>query len=114
MELKETLLALERELAAGDGETYRRLLTADARVVVPGQALTKDETAQAMDASPGWDTFTLDDEAVIPLGEDAALLTYRFSGRRGSDFEYTALMGSVYVRGNDGWRMVFHQQTPLG
>ncbi len=67
MDLKTTLLALERELAAGDGETYRRLVTADARIVVPGQSLTKD----------------------------------------------AALMGSVYVRTADGWRMAFHQQTPL-
>ena len=60
-ELTQTLLALERELAEGDGDTYRRLLTDDAVVVVPGMSLTKAETAEAM----------------------------------------------------DGWRMAFHQQTPL-
>jgi hypothetical protein len=112
-DLKQTLTALERELADGDGDTYRRLLVDDAVVVVPGASLTKEQTAEAMDASPGWDAIDLADERVIRLADDVALLTYRFSGHRGDDFAYTALMGSVYVRGGDGWKMAFHQQTPL-
>ena len=111
-DLTQTLLALDRALAEGDGDTYRRLLTDDALVVVPGMCLTKTETVEAMDASPGWDAIELGDEQVVPLDDSVALLTYRFSGRRGDDFEYTALMGSVYVRRGADWRMAFHQQTP--
>jgi hypothetical protein len=113
MELKTTLYAIERELGAGGGDTYRRHLTDDAVVVVPGQALTKDQTAEAMDASPGWDELAFDDEQIRELGPDTALLIYRFTGRRGDDV-YRALMGSVYVRRDADWRMAFHQQTPLG
>ena len=47
------------------------------------------------------------------IADDAALLSYRFRGRRGDDFTYTALMGSVYVRRDGAWRMAFHQQTPV-
>lgn len=114
MELTQTLFDLERRLGAGDGDTYRELLTDDATVVVPGQAMSKAETAQAMDASLGWDELEFADERCVRLAKDTALLTYRFRGRRGDEFEYAALMGSVYVRTPDGWRMAFHQQTPLG
>jgi hypothetical protein len=31
-----------------------------------------------MDASPGWDSFEMSDERLVPLGPDAAILTYRF------------------------------------
>lgn len=51
---------------------------------------------------------------VVRLGEHVAPVNYRFTGRRHDDFEYAALMGSVYVRQEAGWRMAFHQQTPLG
>lgn len=108
----EELLAIEHALAAGTGETYREHLRDDAVVIVPGQALTLAETADAMDASPGWDTFTLDDPRALPLDQTAALLTYRFTGRRGDDV-YSALMTSAYVSDGDGWRLVLHQQTPL-
>jgi hypothetical protein len=113
MDLSETLFALEHQLGAGDGDTYRRLLTDDAVVVVPGQAMDKDTTAEAMDASPGWDEFDFADEHCRGVADGVALLTYRFQGRRGQDFEYTALLSSVYVLTPAGWRMAFHQQTPL-
>jgi hypothetical protein len=100
MGTSETLLAVERELAAGAGGAYRRHLRDDARVIVPGQALTKDATIAAMDESPGWDEFTISDDRVIELGDDAAVLTYQFSGRRGESFSYSALMSSVYERGD--------------
>ena len=113
MELSARLYELERELAEGDGETYRRRLTDDAVVVVPGHTMGKQETAQAMDASPGWDRIEFADMSCAQPTRDTALLTYRFSGRRGDDFSYTALMGSLYVDRDGDWLMAFHQQTPL-
>jgi hypothetical protein len=109
----QALLAIEHELAAGDGDTYRRYLAEEAVVIVPGQVLTRDETIAAMDASPGWDDFSIEGERVLPLGDAAALLTYRFRGRRG-EASYEAELSSVYVGGPDGpWKLAFHQQTPL-
>jgi hypothetical protein len=114
MSLAETLYALERELAQGGGETYQRLLTDGAVIVVPGMTMDKRQTVAAMDASRGWDAIAFADQKVTELNEEAALLTYRFLGRRGDDFDYKALMGSVYVLHADEWRLAFHQQTPLG
>jgi Domain of unknown function (DUF4440) len=111
--LLDTLLELERELATGGGDTYRRLLRPDAIVIVPGQALDAEATARSIDESPGWDEVALEDGRVLELADGVALLTYRFSGRRGEDFAYAALMTSGWTRGDDGWRLAFHQQTPL-
>lgn len=106
------LLTIERELAAGDGATYRARLRDDAVVVVPGPSLDKRATVEAMDASPGWDEFSLEDESVLPLGPDSALVTYVFRGRRG-DADYSAVLSSAYVREDGEWKLAFHQQTPL-
>ena len=106
------LVAIERELANGDGETYRRRLRDDAVVIVPGERLDKEATCAAIDAGGGWDEFSIEDEDAVPLGPHSALLTHRFSGRRG-DFRYTALLSSAYVRDGAEWKLAFHQQTPL-
>jgi hypothetical protein len=108
----DAILEIERELAAGDGAVYRRHLREDAVVVVPGQALDLEATVAAMDASPGWDSFEMTEERLVPLGPDAAILSYRFHGRR-PDSEYTALLTSVYADEDGAWKLAFHQQTPL-
>lgn len=106
------LLEIERELAQGDGVDYRRHLREDAVVIVPGQVLDRDGTVAAMDASPGWDRISIENERLLPLGADAATIAYCFRGHRG-DFEYRADMASTYVRDDDGsWQLVVHQQTP--
>lgn len=114
MELQETLLAYERDLSRGDGDVYRRLLTDDAVVIVPGMTLDKEQTAEAIDESPGWDTVDMTDVQLLRPNGETAVLTYRFSGRRGEQFTYEAQLSSVYVRGGDGWRLLLHQQTPVG
>ena len=58
--LDATLLEPEERLGSGDGDTYRELLIDEAVVIVPGQALTKETSAAAMDASPGWDDFAME------------------------------------------------------
>jgi ketosteroid isomerase-like protein len=111
-DLRETLLTIERALGGGTGNTYRQHLTDDAVVVVPGAAITKEQCAYAIDATPAWDEFELTDERVVELTPDSALLTYRWSSRRG-DETYDALMSSVYVKQSDGsWKLALHQQTP--
>jgi hypothetical protein len=51
---------------------------------------------------------------VLELGDAVAVLNYRFSGRRGEDFSYSALMSSIYERREgETWQLVLHQQTPL-
>ena len=112
-DLRDQLLSIERALGGGTGDTYREHLTDDAVVVVPGAAIDREQTAFAIDSTPGWDEFEITDERVVELGEGTALISYRWSSRRG-DETYEALMSSVYVRQQDGeWKLALHQQTPV-
>ncbi len=114
-ELKRALVDLEHRLARGGAEEYREHLAEEAIVIVPEMALDKAGTVRAMEESEGWDRISIQDPAVRELGEGAAVITYRFSGRRAGGFAYEALMSSVYAQGEDGgWRLVLHQQTALG
>jgi hypothetical protein len=110
----EALLEIERELAEGDGATYSRRLSDDAVVVVPGRVLDKPGTVAVMDGTPGWDELSFENGRLRVLDDDAAILTYRFTGRRGYE-EYDAVLSSTYVREHGGdWELAFHQQTPIG
>ena len=112
-DLKDQLLQIERTLGGGRGDDYREHLTDDAVVVVPGAAIDREQTAFAIDATPGWDEFEISQERVVRLTGDSAVLTYRWSSRRG-DETYEALMSSVYVRQPDEtWKLALHQQTPV-
>jgi hypothetical protein len=107
------LYSVERSLAAGSGDEYRRHLDPRASVVVPGAELDREATIAAMDASPGWDEWAFDDERFERICEHSALISYRFRGRRG-DRVYEAVLSSLYRLDEGGeWRLLLHQQTPL-
>ena len=112
MGLKETLLEIDDALVTGGGDAYRRHLVTEAVVIVPGQALDKKACVAAIDASPGWDDFSIEDAQLLELGDDSAAVTYTFTGRRGED-DYSALMTSTYAERDGRWMLVVHQQTPL-
>jgi ketosteroid isomerase-like protein len=111
-DLLRTLLDLDRELAGGDGDTYRSVLLPEAVVIVPGARMGREDTAAAIDAGPGWDRFTLTEPELATVG-DCAVLTYIFEGSRGEGETYRAIMASTYVRRDDAWRLAFHQHTPV-
>src|SRR3546814_16826983 len=58
-----------------------------------------------------WSSFELDDERVVSLTDQSAVVAYRASAARG-DLSYSALISSTYVRGAGKWRLALHQQTP--
>lgn len=113
-----TIGRLERDgwdaLVAGGStarEFYDGVLDEQVSMLLPGglHLTDRDLALQTMGDSP-WDRYELDDVAVTLPGSDVALVTYGAVAHRGEQ-EYRALVSSLYVR-RDGWRMVFHQQTP--
>jgi hypothetical protein len=109
--LHDELLEIEHELAAGSADAYRRHLADEAIMVLPNGVLDRDACIAAIEASAAWDALEISDARTLPLGEDGAILTYAWRSRRG-DVSYAALMTSVYVHRDGGWRLVLHQQTP--
>jgi hypothetical protein len=108
----ETLLAYEKDLVTGDGATYRRILTEDALVVVPGMLLDAEACAKAMEASPGWEHAEFLDAQLVPVSEDCAAVVYTFQGVRGRT-RYKAVLSSTYVLRDGVLRLALHQQTPV-
>ena len=117
MELQDRLLDIERKLWTGGPEEYHRHLDQDCLIAFSDDMAgvsTRDQIASSAADSPRWRDLDLDPRGLIRPSDDVALLTYRASARRGEGERYEALVSSCYMRRDGDWRMVFHQQTPLG
>jgi hypothetical protein len=110
----EDLLELERGFwgAAGDPGFYRRWFADDGRCVFGFGTLDKEATVDSMASATPWTEVDLHDVVIVPLGATAAALTYRATAARG-DEPYEAMVSSVYARGDEGWQLAVHHQTPV-
>lgn len=71
-----------------------------------GRAWDRDEIAAELAEAPG-PGATAQDMRAVRLSDDVVLLTY--VARRP---DRLSLRSSLWVRGDDGWRLFFHQGTP--
>jgi hypothetical protein len=88
------------------------VLADEVLMLLPGGLVINDRDAalEAMSGAP-WETFELTDERVLDLTPTSAVVAYRATASR-TGTEYEALVSSTYVRGDFGWRLTVHQQSP--
>ena len=118
MSLEESLVALEHQgwqaLSEGTGaDFYRACLTDNAVMVFPGMVMNREQSIEAMEAAPPWESFQITEPTVVQLTDESAVLTYKATAQRAGQEPYSALMTSAYVDQAGTWKMAFHQQTPL-
>lgn len=119
-DLLEELLRLERRgwdsLCAGTGaDFYGSLMTDDGVMVLAhGFALDRAAVVASLDDAPPWSGYEISDARLVGTGPGGAALLYTGTAHRdGAASVFRALMSSVYVRREDGWRLALYQQTPL-
>lgn len=117
MDLAGRLIDLEREgweaLAAGNGGAYyRERLTTNAVMAFPFGILSREAALEAMGAGQPWERFEIRDPRVVELGPDSGVVVYSVIARRRGDEPYVAVASSTFVRGHEGWKLAFHQQSP--
>jgi hypothetical protein len=60
-----------------------------------------------------WRDLRMDMKGMVEPGSDVVMLSYEAHATRESGEPYAALVSTGYVRRADGWKMMFHSQTPL-
>jgi hypothetical protein len=60
-----------------------------------------------------WRDLKMDLKGMVEPGSDVVMLTYEAHATRESGEPYVALVSTGYVRRANGWKMMFHSQTPL-
>jgi len=121
---KELLDLEERQWKANreaDAEFYRRYCADDFIIVSRFGLLTKGQVLAQFEKgniNPFLRT-DMEDLRVLAIGQDSALLTYKetieasIDAEGGKTMTFSIYATTVYRRTDDGWRFVFHQQTPL-
>lgn len=74
----------------------------------------RDAILASLRAAPRWAAVEFEQRALERADPDTAVLAYRALGSRPGEPPYRAYCSSTYRRDGRGWRLVQHQQTPLG
>ena len=116
MNRDQELWALEEKFWLGDAEFYERTLADQALMVFPAPIGIMDLAAavDSIRSAPRWQNVSFSGRHLLPAGPDTVVLAYSVQADRGGeDSRYAAHCSSVYTRGDDGWCLVLHQQTPV-
>lgn len=108
------LLELERAFWVGDPDVYQNHTTEGCVMVFgePVGALNKEQVIDAIARAPRWASVEIEDARTISFAPHVILLIYRAAARQADGTPYPTMASSVYVRGAEGWKLAFHQQSP--
>ncbi|MCZ7421225.1 MULTISPECIES: nuclear transport factor 2 family protein [unclassified Micromonospora] len=117
-DLEKELFALEQEgwraISSANGDFYRQLVTAQTLVVEHDGISTGDDLVAEIDGNTSPFTgFTLDEQRIVPVSDDTAVITYRAIAEVSGRGTFRLYMSSLWQRQADGWKLLFHQQTPM-
>ena len=108
----EKLLKIEKGFWHEGAEYYESHISDAAVFVFPGMRLGKQDGVNAADQAPRWDELEITDEQLIPISEEATVLTYHAVGRRDGQEPYLGNITTVYRLEDAEPKMIFHQHTP--
>ncbi len=60
-----------------------------------------------------WSDLEIELKGIVEPAEDIVMLSYEARAARENGEPYRALVSTGYVKRGDGWKMMFHAQTPL-
>ncbi len=109
------LLAIERQFWTGDENFYRE--NVDKTCLIAFTEMTgvmkNSDIAETVGAGNRWNRLEIEERGFLQPAGDVALLTYEARAERADGQPYRALVSTGYVRRGEGWKMMFHAQTPL-
>jgi hypothetical protein len=114
MSLEQDLLALEKALWTGGPETYQAQTDGQCLVVFTEMAGVMAREDIAKTAEKGrWTDVALTPKGFVQPTPDVAVVAYDCTAKKKDGTPYHALISSGYVKRADGWKLAFHQQTPI-
>ncbi|MDX8502687.1 hypothetical protein RFM99_30435 [Mesorhizobium sp. VK4C] len=112
---KQELLDLEKGFWTGDSAYFAANADAECLVAFPEMAkrMTNAELAKTASKPNRWRDLDIRLKGMVEPGSDIVMLTYEARATRENGEPYAALVSTGYVHRADGWKMMFHAQTPI-
>jgi hypothetical protein len=115
MSLQDDLLAIDKGFWLEDEEFFLNHVDEKCALVfaqMQGVYPKADVAASAHDPKR-WQDLKISSPFLLQPTEGVAFLSYTASVRRADGKPYKALIGSLYLRRDDGWKLAAHQHSPL-
>lgn len=113
MALQDELIVLERGFWTEGADYYRMHVDRSCLIAFAEMAGIYDADSIAKTVQGArWTDLRIEPVGFMRLADGAAILCYEASATREGE-PYRALASSGYVRREDVWKMVFHQQTRI-
>lgn len=114
MSLEDDLFAIEDNFWHGGPEVYQRHADRQCLVAFSGLAGMMSNEDIARSAEKGrWRDVSVKRKGLAQLSDKSAVITYECSAKRKDGQPYHAYVSSGYAKRPDGWKLAFHQQTPV-
>ncbi|RWB70148.1 MAG: hypothetical protein EOQ50_25335 [Mesorhizobium sp.] len=112
---KQELLDIEKGFWTGDSAYYEANADVECLVAFPqmAKAMTNSELAATASKPNRWRDLDIKLKGMVEPGSDIVMLTYEARATRENGESYAALVSTGYVHRADGWKMMFHAQTPM-
>ena len=111
---EDELWAMEERFWTEGADSARHITAKDAVFVFPYPAgiLQGDSICRESGVAQRWRSVAMT-ERYFKHRKDVAILAYRVSAERGDLPIYEALCTSSYLKDDDTWLRILHQQTPI-
>ena len=114
MSLEQDLLAIEMQFWTGGPEAYRRHADDRCLVVFREMAgvMSRDDIARSAEKGR-WSDVKPTLKGIARLSDESIVISYDCTARRNDGQIHHALVSSGYCKRPEGWKLAFHQQTPM-
>ncbi|HEU6449493.1 MAG TPA: DUF4440 domain-containing protein [Verrucomicrobiae bacterium] len=115
MNIETEIIEREREFWMASADFYERWLAREVLMIFPAIGiLNREQALDGIRSGNRWASVDMSEISVRRIGDSALALAYRARARKtDSASDYLAFVGSVYVEENAGWKLAFHQHTPV-
>jgi PAS domain-containing protein len=74
---------------------------------------SREEVAATATTANRWRELQVTNRQHLQATQDVSIISYRADVKRADGQPYSALISSAYVRRPDGWKLAFHQHSPV-
>ena len=118
MPLQDELFTIEEGFWLEGEEHFRRHVDARCLLAFPQAGEmhgihSADQVAATATPDNRWRDLAMTDRHVLEPASDVAIISYRAEVTRADGQPYAAIVSSAYVRRSEGWKLAFHQHSPV-
>ena len=118
MALQDELFAIEEGFWLEGEEHFRRHIDARCLLAFPQAGEmhgihSAEQVADTATPTNRWRDLTMSDRFVLDPVNEVVIISYRADVTRADGEPYSALVSSAYARRPEGWKLAFHQHSPI-